>query len=223
MSPRPRLREFPAAGNGIAVQKGAREASPVQQEGRAVIFVKVLAGLGAGGLLGAAMGYLGSCTSGTCPLTSSPWRGALFGGLIGLVFALSLCGGCGTAGRPATADPGSTGETDARSQVVRIASEADFREKVEEAKGLVFADFYADWCGYCRKLAPVIEKLSKDYAGKVSFVKVDVEEQPGLARKYKADALPTLVIFKDGRPAETIVGYRSEDELRKVLDKRLAE
>ena len=64
-----------------------------------MFLVKILSGLGIGGALGAVMGHFGSCSTGACPLTASPWRGAFFGSVIGLLFALSLCQGCGSANR----------------------------------------------------------------------------------------------------------------------------
>jgi len=142
-----------------------------------------------------------------------------FGGALGLALALAACQGCGTAGRGTENDAPGAQEPN----VVKIASEADFKAKVEDVKGLVLADFYADWCGYCKKLAPVVEKLSGEYAGRVAFVKVNVDELKGLAKRFKVEALPTVILFKDGQPVETLVGYRDEDELKKVLDKRLKE
>jgi thioredoxin 1 len=187
------------------------------------MILKLLAGAGAGGLLGAAMGYFGSCTSGTCPLTSSPWRGALFGGLLGLALVLTFTQGCGTATQQQAAGdpPGGGPAAAAESRVVEIARDADFQEKVEDAKGVVLADFHANWCGYCRRLAPTIDRLSGEYAGKAAFVRIDVDDHKGLARRFDVQGLPTLILFKDGKPVRTLVGYRDAAELKAELDKQL--
>lgn len=70
----------------------------------------------------------------------------------------------------------------------------------------VFVDFYADWCGPCRYVAPIIEQLAHEYQGKVKFVKVDTDSNPDIAYRYGIQGIPTLIIFKNGQPVERIVG-----------------
>jgi thioredoxin 1 len=98
----------------------------------------------------------------------------------------------------------------------------DFAAKTEKAKGLVLVDFHAEWCGWCRLLAPVLNKLSADYKGKVVFVGVDADKSPDLKDKFGVEGLPTMVIFKDGKPVETVAGFRKEEELRQILDEHVA-
>jgi thioredoxin 1 len=210
-----------------------------------ILILKITLGLGLGGGLGAGLGYVGKCSTGACPLTATPWRGAVFGGLLGLAVAMAMGptsgarsvaerdrgpasgGTAANAAEPADADkpapkpPAGDKAVDARPR--KIASDADFKEAVEDAKGLVFVDFYADWCGWCKKLAPIVDKLAADYDGKVTFVKVDTDALKDLSARYKVEGLPTMIVFKGGQPAETIVGYREKAELKEILDKLLAD
>jgi len=99
---------------------------------------------------------------------------------------------------------------------------ADFRKLVTEAKGLVLVDFHADWCSWCQKLKPVVNKLSGDYQGKVAFVGVDTVKLPELQKAHGVESLPTVLIFRDGKEAKRIGGFKPEEELRKELDALLA-
>ena len=100
--------------------------------------------------------------------------------------------------------------------------EAKFDEAVIKAKTPVMVDFWAPWCGPCRMVAPVVEELSGDYEGKVSFVKVNVDNNAKIASQYGIMSIPTLMIFKEGKPVDTIIGFRPKDELKKSLEAALA-
>jgi|GEM_PF-46995 len=196
-----------------------------------MLILKIALGLGLGGGLGAGLGYLGRCSTGACPLTATPWRGAIFGGLLGLAVAMAMGPTSGVRsglerGRgqlPGGAATAAAAEPAVAAKVRKVASAADFRDSVENAKGLVFVDFYADWCGWCKRLGPIVDKLAGDYAGKVTFVKVDTEALQEVAERYKVEGLPTMIVFRDGQPAQTIVGYKEEAALKAVLDKLLAD
>ena len=94
-----------------------------------------------------------------------------------------------------------------------------FEKEVNDKSGVVLIDFYADWCGPCKMMAPVLDELSDELAGKVKIAKVDVDENDELAYKYGIRSIPTLIIFKDGKEAEKIVGFNPKDALKSVLNK----
>ncbi|MCU0363608.1 MAG: thioredoxin [Bacteroidales bacterium] len=85
-------------------------------------------------------------------------------------------------------------------------NDANFEEVVEKAGKPVIVDFWAEWCGPCRMIAPIIEELSKEYEGKAIVAKCDVDDSPGVAAKYGIRNIPTVLFFKDGKVADKQVG-----------------
>jgi thioredoxin 1 len=102
-----------------------------------------------------------------------------------------------------------------------IVGEDNFKKSVLEAKSPVMVDFWAQWCGPCLATAPILEELAKEYAGRMDFVKVDVDANGPLASKYGIASIPTMLIFKGGQPVQQITGYKAKKELQKALDEAL--
>ena len=100
-------------------------------------------------------------------------------------------------------------------------SEADFESKVLKSEKPVVVDFYADWCGPCRMLAPIFEELEKEMGDKVGFVKLNVDEARTTAQKYGVMSIPMVVIFKGGEPAAQMVGARPKDSLKSWIEENL--
>ena len=99
--------------------------------------------------------------------------------------------------------------------------DSTFDQSVLQAKTPVLVDFWAIWCGPCRMVAPVVEELAEEYEGKVTFAKLDVDQNPRTASKYGIMSIPSLIIFKDGSPISNIVGFRPKAELKRSLDAAL--
>ncbi len=98
-------------------------------------------------------------------------------------------------------------------------TDSNFEEEVLKSKIPVLVDFYADWCGPCKMLTPAIEELAKEYDGKWKIVKVDVDASPEVSMKFGIQSIPTLLFFKDGQIADKVMGFKSKEDLKAILDK----
>jgi len=94
-----------------------------------------------------------------------------------------------------------------------------FEEEILKSQLPALVDFWASWCGPCRAIAPVVEELAQEYAGKVKVAKLNVDENPKTPGQYGIRAIPTLIIFKDGKVADQITGAVSKSHLEAVLKK----
>lgn len=101
---------------------------------------------------------------------------------------------------------------------VKSVSKPSFAFEVEQSAIPVLVDFYADWCGPCRMLAPALQRLAGEFAGRVKIVKVNADDEPELADRYQVSALPTLAFFSGGRLVGQTTGVPSEAALRKALN-----
>ena len=97
-------------------------------------------------------------------------------------------------------------------------NDSDFDKTVLQSEKPVLVDFWATWCGPCRMVAPIVDELAEEYAGKISFVKLDVDQNPKTAARYSIMSIPTLLIFKKGEPVSHIVGFRPKEELIQSLE-----
>src|SRR5436190_17699565 len=91
----------------------------------------------------------------------------------------------------------------------------------ETSTGLVLVDFWAEWCGPCRRLAPTVDALASDYDGRATVAKMNVDENPNVPSRFAIRGIPTLLLFKDGQVAETIVGLHSKEDIAATIERHL--
>lgn len=105
---------------------------------------------------------------------------------------------------------------------VQTTNRDAFDQDVISSERPVLVDFYADWCGPCRVIGPIVEELATEYDGKINVRKVNVDDNPELAGQFGIRGIPTLILFKDGEPAETVVGVVTKSALAEVIDRHAA-
>lgn len=99
-----------------------------------------------------------------------------------------------------------------------IVNDSNFKEEVLDAALPVLVDFYADWCGPCKMMAPVMEELAKEYEGRAKLVKLNVDDSPETSGKYKVMSIPTFILFRNGAAAHTQIGAVAKSVLAGILD-----
>ena len=111
--------------------------------------------------------------------------------------------------------------TNQESQAVTV-TDREFDSTVLNADVPVLVDFWAEWCGPCRVLGPTVESLADDYAGRVKVAKLNIDDNPEAAARYGVRSIPTLILFKNGKPSETTVGLRPKAQLAELIDRNIS-
>jgi len=169
------------------------------------MIAKIFLGVLIGGSIGSLLGYFGKCSSGSCPLTANPYRGAIYGVVMGVLLVSVFSQ--------------TPKETEESSNIVHIKSELDFKIRVLDANGICLVDLFSNRCPPCRILAPTISSLADKYAGKIAVCKVDVDRAPAVAQRYDVRAIPTVLIIKNGKELKRLVGLQPETEYTALLNK----
>ncbi len=102
-------------------------------------------------------------------------------------------------------------------------TDAEFDNEVLQSQLPVLVDFWAPWCGPCRMVAPVVEELAEEYAGRVKFVRVNIDDNVPTAVAYGIRSIPTLLVFKGGEQVDQIIGFRPKSDLQRTLEGALAD
>ena len=107
------------------------------------------------------------------------------------------------------------------SDSVLPVSDSEFNETVIKAAGPVLVDYWAEWCGPCKMIAPILDEIAKEYVGKLTIVKLNIEENPKTPQHYGVRGIPTLMLFKGGEVEATKVGSLSKSQLAAFIDSNL--
>lgn len=100
-------------------------------------------------------------------------------------------------------------------------SDATFDEEINASDEPVLVDFWAEWCGPCKMIAPILEEIAEEQAGKLKVAKLNVDEAPSIAQRFEVMSIPTLIVFQDGKPAKRLVGAKPKAALVKDLSEFL--
>jgi thioredoxin 2 len=132
------------------------------------------------------------------------------------------CPSCGTKNRVQTVSSGHPRCAGCHVDLPWLvdAGDADFTKAVR-GKQLVLVDLWAPWCGPCRTVAPILEKLSRQFVGRLKVVKVNVDTSPSVAKRYEARSIPMMLFMRDGKVIDTVVGAQSEHVMRTLTERHL--
>lgn len=104
---------------------------------------------------------------------------------------------------------------------VKEISDAEFEKKVLESKDPVLVDFWATWCGPCRMMAPVLDQMAEKFSGKMEVLKLNVDDNPKFSSKFNIRSIPTMILFKEGKPVSQHIGFIPAEALSKELEKNV--
>jgi thioredoxin 1 len=102
--------------------------------------------------------------------------------------------------------------------MAKVINSREFKDEVLNSNDVVLIDFFAEWCGPCKMLAPIVEELSKEMAGKAKVFKVDVDKSGDIAQKYGIMGVPTVIIFKNGTAVDKMVGFQPKEVLKSKVE-----
>ena len=105
------------------------------------------------------------------------------------------------------------------SDKLRTLTDSNFDQEIKN--GVVLVDFWAEWCGPCRRIAPIVEELAGQYDGRATVGKLNVDENPSVPGRFMIRGIPTLLLFKNGQLAETLVGLAPKEDIARMIDKHL--
>ena len=106
---------------------------------------------------------------------------------------------------------------------VQTFTDSNFDDTVLKPGSFVLVDFWAEWCGPCKRLGPTIDALATEYAGRVTIGKLNVDENPNTAFKFQIRGIPAMLLFKGGQVVESVVGLTPKDELKRVIDRHVGD
>ena len=193
---------------------------------------KILLGTLIGGAIGAVVGYLGKCSSGTCPLTANPYRGAIYGAVLGVLSASFLSTTPKESLKDSdvikeTSDPNIEVVETNGSNLMESLTKETFSQKVfnyEQNKAWKFegevpciVDFYADWCGPCKMVEPILQELAQEYQGKINIYRVDTEAQPQLSSAFGIQSIPSLLFVPLNDKPQMAAGALPKEKLKQVI------
>ncbi len=194
----------------------------------------VFLGVVFGGLIGAVLGYFGKCSSGVCPLTANPYRGAIYGAVMGALLASAFSPkakekpeSSNIAHISSVSGSNANALKENRSGLMESLTKDSFLQKVfnyEQNKEWKFEgelpciiDFYADWCGPCKMVEPVLRELAQEYQGKLNIYRVDTQAQQQLAAAFGIQSIPSMLFIPlNGKP-QMAIGALPKNTLKKAI------
>ncbi|MFZ5652666.1 MAG: thioredoxin [Bacillota bacterium] len=105
--------------------------------------------------------------------------------------------------------------------LIKSLSDANFKDFLASAQTPVLVDFWAEWCGPCKMIAPVVEEVAGEYQGKVQVAKLNVDQNRNITAEFKINSIPTLIVFNGGSEVDRFVGFKTKKELKTILDKHI--